>query len=109
MDRKKMSDKALWKRMGRELRFLEQLTGDILCDPDYNDMVDNRTWNILLNVSQKISTLRSKCEDRMFRVAPIIDTGIFYGLALGMEPREALETTRKMLDERQKEKAPTRQ
>ena len=69
-DKKKLEDKRIWTRMGRELVALRELLADIATDPDYQDIMDRKTWDKLLRAQGHIDTVRCEAENRMNRVFP---------------------------------------
>lgn len=74
-----MRDIKIWKRMGAELIALDYLASKILCDKEFNQVMDKKTWDGLFKVIHYIESMRSKAEDRMFIKSPRADTTIFYG------------------------------
>ena len=76
--RKKENDKRIWKRMGYELALLEGWINAIVCDPDYNEVMDKKTWGRWYGIISRISTMRSECECRMASKINDWSTDIFY-------------------------------
>ena len=77
-DKAKKQDLQIWTRMGRELAALHDLIVHIICDPDYNDVMDKRTWGRLNGLTYHLDTVRSRAEDRMARYVPDWSTRTFY-------------------------------
>lgn len=65
MDRKKMKAPRVWLRMAGELAALETLTSKILCDREYNEVMDKRTWDRLFKVIHEINEVRSRADTRV--------------------------------------------
>lgn len=80
VDKKKMQDKRIWERMGRELTALRELISDILADTEYQDVMDNATWLKLLRAQNHVDIIRSKAESRAERLHSrwILDNHVFY-------------------------------
>ena len=79
MDKQKMKDPRIWQRMAGELAALDTLAGKILCDHDYNEIMDKRTWDRLFKVIHEVNEIRSCAEDRAVKHVPFMS---FYGSAL---------------------------
>ena len=76
--KKKMQDPLIWQRMGRELAALHDLMCDIYCDPDYQAVMDKKTWSGLTAAINRLDAVRSDAEDRMSRYVPEWSPRIFY-------------------------------
>lgn len=79
MDKQKMKEPRIWRRMAGELAALDTLAGKILCDHDYNEVMDKRTWDQLFKVIHEIGEIRSRAEDRAAKHGPPV---LFYGRTL---------------------------
>ena len=77
-DMKKMQDKRIWERMGRELVALNNLICHISTDREYAAVMDCQTWDRFDKMLYHLIQIRGKAEDRMARYIPDWDTQIFY-------------------------------
>lgn len=77
-DKEKMQDPLIWRRMGLELAALHDLMTGILCDPEYNAVMDKKTWSGLAAAINRLDAVRSDAEDRMSRYVPEWSPRIFY-------------------------------
>lgn len=102
-NRKKERDKRIWKRMGFEFALLEGWIRAILCDSDYNEVMDKKTWDRWYGISSRLNVLRSECENRMASKVYDWSTEIFYPEAYD---RTAFD--KKVQTLRQKFKSPNR-
>ncbi len=82
MDRKKMRDPRVWLRMAGELAALETLASQILCDREYNEVMDKRTWDRLFKVIHEINEVRSRADTRAANCIILSGPQLFYGNAL---------------------------
>ena len=69
-DKKKMQDPLIWQRMGWELAALHDLMCNIYCDPDYQAVMDKRSFNGLRTAIERLDDVRNNAEIRMARYAP---------------------------------------
>lgn len=76
--KEKMKDPHVWMRMGRELAALSDLIAHIHSDPDYNAVMDMRTWDVLYKLTHHLNTIRGRAENRMARYVPDWSPEIFY-------------------------------
>lgn len=97
-DKKKVQDELIWKRMGLELKFLEELIMAIHTDGEYNAVMDMKTWDRLFRVSNHVDVLRGECENRMAKFVPNWDTDVFYPHEC-KEVRMLLEKVRQKIEE----------
>nr|WP_325301981.1 hypothetical protein [uncultured Dysosmobacter sp.] len=79
MDKQKMKNPRIWQRMAGELAALDTLASKILCDQDYNEVMDKRTWDRLFRVIHEVSEIRSRAEDRAAKHGQMV---FFYGSTL---------------------------
>lgn len=64
-DRRKATDKRLWKRMGFELAVLDGWISAIQSDANYMEVTDRKTWEKWLEIISRLDTIRIRCESRM--------------------------------------------
>jgi len=67
-----------WERMSLELLLLSMLNSKILCDHEYNRLMDKKRWDKLFRIDNIIMVLRSGCEDRMAQKMGTWSTHTFY-------------------------------
>lgn len=77
-NRKKEQDKRVWKRMGFELAILDGWISAIQSDPDYNEVVDRKTWERWCEITSRLDTIRTRCESRMATKVNDWSSEIFY-------------------------------
>ena len=104
MDRKKMKDPRVWLRMAGELATLETLTSKILCDREYNEVMDKRTWDRLFKVIHEINEVRSRADTRAANCIILSGPQLFYGSALD-KARELAVNFRESLGQEAAERA----
>lgn len=63
-------DKRIWKRMGRELAALHDLIVEIQCDPEYQMVMDRKTWDKLHKLTYYLNIVRAGAENRMAKYVP---------------------------------------
>lgn len=96
MDKKKINDPRIWLRMAGELAALRALAGKILCEHDYNEVMDKKTWDRLFRVINEVDAIRSRTDTRAAAHIILFGPELFYGCALdksrkiAMDCREAL-------------------
>lgn len=78
MDKKKLEDRRIWERMGRELAALDELIVKIRCDPEYLAVMDSKTWDRLDKLCYHLDLIRGEAENRMARFVPDWATTTFY-------------------------------
>ena len=77
-DKKKKQDKRIWERMGRELAALHDLILAIQCDPEYQAVMDRKTWDRLDKLTYHLDVVRGPAENRMAKYVPDWSTRTFY-------------------------------
>lgn len=78
MDKKKLEDRRIWERMGRELAALDELIVKIRCDPEYLAVMDSKTWDWLDKLCYHLDLIRGYAESRMARFIPDRSTTTFF-------------------------------
>lgn len=63
-------DKRIWERMGRELAALHDLICHIRTDPEYQAIMDRKTWDRLKKLTYHLCLVREEAENRMARFIP---------------------------------------
>lgn len=76
--KEKKEDKRIWERMGRELAALHDLILYIIVDPDYQGVMDRKTWDRLNKLEYYLNIVRGDAENRMARFIPDWTTQTFY-------------------------------
>lgn len=100
-DKKKLEDKRIWERMGRELAALDELIVKIRCDPEYLAVMDSKTWDRLDKLCYHLDLIRGGAENRMVRFVPNWTTTTFF-----LYDREDIESVVQVFRNSMKE-APT--
>ena len=77
--RQAMKDERIWKRMGQELAIIGRLVDEVLCDTEYNSVMDKKTWGKWYAIANHISKIRSEADSRAYQYCPQFDPDWFYG------------------------------
>ena len=104
MDIKKMRDPHVWLRMAGELAALETLASQILCDREYNEIMDKMAWDRLFKVIHEINEIRSRADTRAANCIVLSGPQLFYGNALE-KARELAVNFRESLKQEATERA----
>lgn len=78
-DKKKMRDKRIWVRMGWELAALYQLLCETLCDTDFNEVMDKKTWCKLKKAIEAVDDVRACADYRSSIQGVLFGPCPFYG------------------------------
>lgn len=106
MDGKKMRNPHVWLRMAGELAALETLASQILCDREYNEVMDKKAWDRLFRVIHEINEIRSRADTRAANCIILSGPQLFYGSALD-KARELAVNFRESLKQEAAERAAT--
>lgn len=77
-----MKDRRIWERMGRELAMIQRLVDEVLCDAEYNSVMDKKTWRKWYAVANHIIKIRGESDSRAYQYCPQFDPDWFYGGSL---------------------------
>lgn len=79
IDRNKIKDKRIWRRMAYELNMLSALINYIYFDEDYRDIIGKKAWNRLFTAYRGVTRVKSDCDDIYYNTFNFGAEDLFYG------------------------------